>query len=102
MSYLSAGDQTLHRGAEMVTGAQADLTHLQAALSSQISALQGRWAGQGAMAFHQLHQAWMQRQSAITRALTDFESALRATDRDNKQTDMAQADAMAHLTRRIG
>ncbi len=96
------GHGTLTRAAGLVSDARADFNSLSAKLTDQISALQGRWGGQGASAFFVLHQTWTEKQRTIVGALDEFASSLTVTERDNVATDEDQAAGMSRLTNRLG
>ncbi len=96
------GQGTLTRAAGLVSDARADFNSLSAKLSDQISAVQGKWGGQGASAFFVLHQTWTEKQRTIVGALDEFSSSLTVTERDNLSTDDDQAGSMTRLTNRLG
>lgn len=99
---MGQGEGALSRGAALVAGAKVDLDRMSTRLDGQIQGLRGRWIGSGGTAFFTLHQAWIEKQQAIVRALDDFESALVTTERDNLSTDEAQSAGYGRTTSRLG
>lgn len=95
------GEGTLTRAAGMVADARTDFHTISRQLSDQISAVQGRWGGQGATAFFTLQQAWTEKQQVIVDALNEFETSLGVTERDNLSTDDTQGASFANLTSRL-
>lgn len=102
MPQMGHGDKVLSDAAALVAGAKVDFDTLSKNLEDQISALKGKWAGAGSLAFHSLHAAWTEKQKIVVSALNDFESSLIETDRDDTQTDESSAGYMAKLTSRVG
>lgn len=95
------GQGTLTRAAGLVSDARADFTSLSAKLTDQISAVQGKWGGQGASAFFILHQTWSEKQKTIVGALDEFASSLTVTERDNLNTDDEQSAGFGRLSSRL-
>jgi WXG100 family type VII secretion target len=96
------GEGTLTRAAGLVQDARADFNTISGRLTDQISAVQGRWGGQGASAFFVLHQTWSEKQRTIVDALNDFADSLGVTERDNVSTDEQQGSTFGRLTGRLG
>lgn len=92
----------LSQAAEHVRGARQEVTGLCQGLSSQIQGLGARWGGQGATAFHTLHDTWQEKQRTIVNALDTFAESLETTQSDTVTTDQSQADLSATLLRRLG
>lgn len=99
---MGQGEGTLTRAAGLVTGARQDFDAMSRALSGQIAGVRGLWVGAGGAAFFALHQAWTEKQGVVVGALSDFEAALIATERDNLATDQAQATDYARVAGRLG
>lgn len=99
---MGQGAGTLTRAAGLVAGARQDFDAMSRALAAQIAGAQGLWVGAGGTAFFALHQAWTERQGIVTSALSDFEAALVATERDNVATDQAQSSDYARVAARLG
>jgi uncharacterized protein YukE len=99
---MGQGEGALSRGAGMVAGAREDFDRLDHELVEHLSAARSAWTGRGGAAFHALGQAWHEKQQTIVRALDGFESALRATERDNVGTDESQSAAFARAQHRLG
>lgn len=99
---MGQGEHTLSRAAGMVADAQHDLDGLSRRLDAQVAGLQGGWSGAGGTAFFALHQAWTERQSAITSALAGLEAGLRSTERDNVATDQDQSAHYHRTAARLG
>lgn len=95
------GEGTLSRAAGLVSDARSDFTTISSRLTDQISAVQGRWGGQGATAFFTLHQAWSEKQRTIVNALDDFANSLTTTERDNVSTDDQQGANFGRLSSRL-
>ena len=95
------GQGTLTRAAGLVSDARADFTSLSAKLTDQISAVQGKWGGQGASAFFILHQTWSEKQKTIVGALDEFANSLTLTERDNLSTDDEQSAGFGRLSSRL-
>ncbi|MBC9734246.1 WXG100 family type VII secretion target [Nocardioides marmotae] len=96
------GEATLSRAAGMVSDAHNDFTTLASRLTDQLSALQGKWVGEGGRAFFTLHQTWSEKQRTIVNALNDFEASLNSTEKLNVTTDQESGGGMANLTSRLG
>ncbi|WP_101525652.1 MULTISPECIES: WXG100 family type VII secretion target [Nocardioides] len=101
-SGLSARERSLIDAATAVNSARSEVTQLCKGLSDRIAGMGQQWGGQGATAFHQLHTAWQEKQNKIVSALDNFEQSLQQTDKDNKATDEAQAQASSNLMNRLG
>lgn len=99
---LSAATGVLDRAARTVDEARADVTRLSQELGAQIQGLGGRWSGEGARAFTQLHVAWQDKQQRIVAALDDFSASLTQTDRDNRGTDALRSESATALINRLG
>lgn len=95
------GEATLSRAAGMVSDARGDFLTLASQLSDQISALQGRWVGEGGRAFFTLHQTWSEKQRTIVNALDEFASSLTSTEQLNMNTDQDRGAGMSRLTSRL-
>ena len=91
---LRAGSGTLSAAAGHITAARAEFDGHSARLRSLIDDMRAQWGGQGATAFHRVHEAWQTRQHTIVAALDDFADSLRLTESDNTGTDQDQAAAM--------
>ncbi|MDN4171978.1 WXG100 family type VII secretion target [Nocardioides sp. SOB77] len=96
------GEATLSRAAGMVSDAHNDFTTLASRLTDQLSALQGKWVGEGGRAFFTLHQTWNEKQRTIVNALNDFEASLNSTEQLNVNTDQESGGGMSNLTSRLG
>jgi ESAT-6 family protein len=96
------GEGTLSRAAGLVTDARADFNKIADKLTGQISAVQGKWGGQGAAAFFTLHAAWNEKQKVIVDALDEFSASLTTTEKDNVSTDDAQNASYTKLSGRLG
>jgi ESAT-6 family protein len=81
---------------------RCDLDRLGARMVDHLASAQRVWGGQGSAAFQALGLAWSERQRTIVSALDRFEESLRATERDNTQTDESQSSAFARTQRRLG
>lgn len=99
---LSAANGVLERAAMTVDEARSDVTRLSQELGAQIQGMGGRWSGEGARAFTQLHVAWQDKQRRIVAALDDFSASLTQTERDNRSTDTARSDSATALINRLG
>ncbi|MFC6153855.1 WXG100 family type VII secretion target [Nocardioides yefusunii] len=99
---VSATAGALATATQHVESARADVTSLCTTLGSQIEGIGSRWAGEGARAFHQVHQTWQQKQNRLVSALDDFAESLTQTDRDNLATDAARAEVSQRLLARLG
>jgi WXG100 family type VII secretion target len=96
------GEGTLSRAAGMVTDARSDFNRISNELSGEIAELRGKWGGQGASAFHILHDAWQEKQKVIVDALDEFSTALHSTEKDNIATDEAEGASFGKLHGRLG
>ena len=96
------GEGTLTRAAGMVTDARGDFNRISNKLSGQIAEVRGKWGGQGANAFHILHDAWQEKQKVIVDALDEFAASLHGTEKDNVSTDEAQSTSYTNLQGRLG
>lgn len=92
----------LSTAAEHTRVAKTEVIKLCGDLSMNIQGIGARWGGQGANAFHKLHQAWQEKQRTIVNALDDFAGSLETTQTDNVNTDQSQADVNAKLLGRLG
>lgn len=99
---MGQGEGTLSRAAGLVAQAKADFDVLSNRLEQQILGQQGAWVGAGGSAFFRLHQAWTDRQRAITGALHEFEASLTSTEKDNLRTDEAQSSTFSRVAGRLG
>lgn len=95
-------ENALSQAAEHVRTAKQEVTGLCQSLSSQIQGIGARWGGQGATAFHTLHNTWQEKQRTIVNALDTFAESLDTTQTDNVNTDQSQADLSSNLLRRLG
>ncbi len=95
------GQGTLTKAAGLVTDAKADFNGLSSKLSNQISGVQGKWGGQGASSFMNLHRAWTEKQNTIVKALDDFSESLTLTERENVQNDEQQSSNMANIMHKL-
>lgn len=95
------GEKSLSKAATLVADAKRDFDGLARELDDQISALKGRWVGQGGAAFFTLHQAWTEKQTVIISALNEFESSLISTEHDNVSTDETQSSNYARTAGRL-
>lgn len=100
-SEMRAGAGTLSRAAGLVAVAKGDFDSLSGRLSGTITGYQARWQGEGGRAFFRLHEAWIDKQNRVVRALNEFEAALLATERDTTRTDQQQAEHLASSHRRL-
>ena len=98
---LSQGEGSLTQAADRVSEARGDLMVLADQLSGQLDALRGQWAGAGAAAFAQVHQAWQDKQRRIVGALDGLSSSLIDTDRVTTAADAAQSDVMTRTAARL-
>lgn len=99
---MGLGAGTLSRAADLVAQARLDLDGVSSRLEGQVTSVAGRWVGAGGNAFQALHAAWTDRQRMVTRALDDFEAALRGTEGDFLAADDAASAAHAALHHRLG
>ena len=99
---LSQTEKALSAAADKVATARQDVTKLNQNLSGQIQGMGMRWGGQGATAFHNLHNAWQDKANKIVSALDQFQQSLVETEKDNVSTDQSQADASSRLLGRLG
>ena len=95
------GEKALSKAATLVAEAKRDFDTYARELDGQISALRGRWVGQGGTAFFTLHQAWTEKQTVIVQALDEFEASLVSTERDNVATDDTQSASYARTAGRL-
>lgn len=95
------GQGTLTRAAGLVSDARVDFNTISARLTDQISAVQGKWGGQGASAFFVLHQTWTEKQKIIVGALDEFAQSLTVTEKDNVSTDEEQSSGFGRLSSRL-
>jgi uncharacterized protein YukE len=99
---MGQGLGVLSQAAVMVAEAKRDLDRLDLEFEQHVAEAQGAWVGTGSTAFQRLGAAWSERQRSIVSALDRFESALRATERENTSTDEAQSAAFSRTQRRLG
>lgn len=95
-------DRALSRAAALVADARADFVAQSNTLDGQISAVRGRWNGDGATAFFILHREWHEKHRVVVGALDRLASALVATEKDNMHTDHQAGAAMHQLAGRLG
>jgi uncharacterized protein YukE len=86
----------------MVADARADFERYNNEVVERIDSARATWVGRGGTAFNALGHAWSEKQRTITNALEGFESALRATERDNTTTDDVQSSAFTRNQQRLG
>ena len=96
------GEKVLSRAAGMVAEAKSDFDGISKNLMGNVETLRGAWAGQGALAFQSLAQAWNEKQTKIVSALNEFEQNLVATEKDNVSTDDNQSSSMTNLQNSLG
>lgn len=96
-----AGEGTLQKGANMVLEAEQDFVTIANRLTGQINDLKGKWGGEGAIAFNQLHAAWDEKNRTIVGALNAFAESLGITDTINVNNDQEQADKIRLNTSRL-
>lgn len=99
---MRQGEGTLGAAAECVSRCRGDFTRLSSALTDQLMAMQGQWAGRGGSAFFALHQAWSEQQAAIVGALDRFGESLRTTERDTVSTDEQLGSGFSQMAGRLG
>ncbi|WP_121257093.1 WXG100 family type VII secretion target [Nocardioides ferulae] len=99
---MGQGERTLSQAAGMVAEAKKDFDTFSKTLDGQIAGMRGKWAGGGAAAFFNLHQAWTEKQQIIVNALNEFENSLQTTERDNINTDETQSANYARTAGRLG
>ena len=100
-SEFGQGEKSLTKAATLVADAKKDFDTYAKQLDDQISALKGKWVGQGGSAFFTLHQAWTEKQTVIVQALNEFESSLVSTEHDNVSTDETQSSNYVRTAGRL-
>ena len=95
------GEKSLTKAATLVADAKKDFDTYAKQLDDQISALKGKWVGQGGSAFFTLHQAWTEKQTVIVQALNEFEASLVSTEHDNVSTDETQSSNYSRTAGRL-
>lgn len=99
---MGQGEGTLSAAAECVSRCRGDFNRMSSALTDQLMAMQGQWAGRGGSAFFALHQAWTEQQAKIVGALDRFDESLRTTERDNVSTDEEMGSGFSQMAGRLG
>ncbi len=101
MTELRQEEGALRRAADLTADARRGFDARQRQLSAQIEGLRARWQGEGGLAFQRVHAAWQEKQTRVTRALDDLETALRETERDTVATDQARAADLGRYAHRL-
>lgn len=95
-------EKALSQAAEYVNTARADVKGKCNTLSDRMNEMLAGWGGQGASAFGNLMIAWQDKQETILKALDQLALSMQETEKDNVNTDSAQADAHSNLRGRLG
>jgi WXG100 family type VII secretion target len=96
------GEGTIKSTGQLLADAKVELKRLSAQLQNEISALQGKWGGQGAQAFSILNQAWDEKQGAIVMKLEQFEATLDETEKSMTTTDEQSSSSVAAIASQMG
>jgi WXG100 family type VII secretion target len=100
--HVSKQDQSLIRGAQLVSHARGELGQQLSALRGKLSGLSAQWAGAGSAAFHQVMNRWDDDTRRIITALDNFEANLRSSEQTYNAADDAQASSFSRLQTRLG
>ncbi len=92
----------LKRIADRVIQAKDEFGKHSSTLDGQISALKGKWEGDGGRAFMVLHQAWTEKHKVVTTALDKFHASLTETEKDNVAVDQQAGSGMNNLINKLG
>lgn len=95
-------EKALSQAAEHVNTARGDVKTKCNTLSDRMNEMLAGWGGQGASAFGSLMVAWQDKQETILKALDQLALSMQETEKDNVNTDQAQADAHINLRGRLG
>ena len=88
-------DQSLNRGAQMVSSAKGDLDQQLTALRGKLSSIGAQWRGSGSSAFQQTMQRWDESARKITSALDEFEANLKSSEQTYDASDARNAGRFA-------
>lgn len=95
------GEGTIKSTAQLLAEAKIELKRLSSELQGEINQLQGKFGGQGAVAFGILNRAWDEKQGAIVMTLEKFEATLDETEKTMTTSDEQSAASVASLTSRM-
>ena len=101
-SGFSAEENALKTGADHVATTKEDLDTQLTALRNQLTALQGRWKGQGNLAFTNVMSRWDSQAFKLIGVLDVFEANLRGTDKAYLETDDGSAAALNQFDSSLG
>ena len=102
MAEVTKQDQSLTRGATMVSSARADLTQQLSGLRGRLEGIGAQWRGGGSTAFQQLMQRWQDDSNKIVTALDEFEQNLRTSEQTYNANDDVQSQSFNKLQGRLG
>ena len=99
---VSKQDQSLTRGAQMVSSARGDLDQQLSSLRGKLAGIGAQWRGAGSSAFQQVMTRWDEDARKITSALDEFEANLRSSEQVYNASDETQSSTFAKLSGRLG
>lgn len=99
---VSAADGALARGAAIVAESKSQLLGELSALEGRLSGIGAMWQGSGSAAFTSVMAQWREKSNRIISALDTFEENLKASQSTYTATDDAASSAMNRLQSRLG
>lgn len=99
---VSAADGALERGAAIVAESKGQLLGELSALEGRLSGIGAMWQGAGSAAFGSVMAQWREKSARIIGALDTFEENLRASQSTYVASDDAASQAMSRLQSRLG
>jgi len=91
------GEGTLKTTEQLLAEAKVELRRLSNELQGEINQLNGKWGGDGAIAFGILNTAWDEKQGAIVQTLEKFEASLSETEKSLTTSDEQSASNVASI-----
>ena len=91
------GEGTLKTTEQLLAEAKVELRRLSNELQGEINQLNGKWGGDGAIAFGILNTAWDEKQGAIVMTLEKFEATLDETEKSMTTSDEQSSASVAAI-----
>ena len=99
---ISAVEGALARGAQVVSGAHADIHDSTARVLAELDELAAHWAGDAAQSYSQLVSDWSAGAHKLNAVLVQLEAALRATDHDQQANEEQHRSTIGGLGALLG
>jgi WXG100 family type VII secretion target len=99
---ISSVEGALARGAQVVSGAHADIHDSTRRVLAELDELRGQWSGDAAGAYGGLVSQWAEGATRVNAVLVQLEQALRATDRDQQALEQQHGSTIGGLGALLG